>query len=311
MRYAIEITDMDEAELRAVTAAITALGATPRTRTSAPATTPASTKTAQTVAELAHATGAQQQPAPPPGFAPPPPAPQYQPPAPMAPQGAQQPPASGTALAPTAGVDGKGIAHNPEFHAPSGRKTNDNRWALKKGVNREAWEAWEAQQLAAPGAPVPTPPPAPAAPTPPVMQAPAAHQPTTAEINAKFAPHLPAQGQTEAPPAPAAPTGAIPNGHALATPGSVDPFAAAAPAATPQPPAPAAPTPPAPVSDEPIAYSVWHGLYTNLMTSGKMSPEQYEAIAEKYGGTENPYIFYSDETKRTASYRDMLALTTE
>jgi hypothetical protein len=297
MRYAITIDGMTESELLAVTAAVTALGAMPRPQ---PGTTPAHNKTAQTVAELAHATGAQPQPpAPlgyPAGMIPPPPAPQYQPPAPMAPQApAPQPPAT------TAGVDSKGIAHHPDFHAPSGRKTNDGRWALKKGLNREAWEAWEAQQLAAMGAPrtpaAPAPQqPAPAAPQPP---APVVNHPSAAEINAKHAPHLPPQGQTE--PATPAPQAPIPNGH--------DPFAAAPAPAAPQPPAPPAPVPPV-VEEErkPVAYDVWHSTYTNLMTSGKMSADQYNEIAARYGGDENPYIFFSDEGKRTNSYYDMMAI---
>jgi hypothetical protein len=310
MRYAITIDGMTESELLAVTAAVTALGAMPRPQ---PGTTPAHNKTAQTVAELAHATGAQPQPpAPlgyPAGMIPPPPAPQYQPPAPMAPQApAPQPPAT------TAGVDSKGIAHHPDFHAPSGRKTNDGRWALKKGLNREAWEAWEAQQLAAMGAPrtaaAPVPQqPAPAAPQPPapvvnhpsVPTASTAH-PSAAEINAKHAPHLPPQGQTEpAAPAPQAPAAPVPNGH--------DPFAAAPVPAAPQPPAPPAPVPPV-VEEErkPVAYDIWHSTYTNLMTSGKMSADQYNEIAARYGGDENPYIFFSDEGKRTNSYYDMMAI---
>lgn len=199
-------------------------------------------------------------------------------PAGLSPAGPTPPPPPFAAPAGAPEVDARGIPHNAQFHADSKRQNANGSWARRKGVDKDACEAWEASFART----APTPP-AGQQPTPP-----AAPQPTTQEINAKFAPGLPPQGQTI--PAPSAPAGAA------------DPFAA--PAAPPvAPPAPPVPAEDAPLPDVP--YATWHALYTNLLTAGKMTPEAYTAIAERYGAIDDQMKFYNDPIARAKSHRDM------
>jgi hypothetical protein len=270
MKYAIEIQDMTAAELAAVTAFLTSLGASPVTKTS------------KVVAELAAATGVTGGGAadataptitPPPAMIPPPaPAP--------APQVVTDP---FSAPPPTAGaggeLDARGVPHNPTFHAETKRKNGDGSWAKRKGVDKDGCARYEAQYITAGPNQAPTPPagiPAPVMTTTPA--------PSAAETTAKFAPHL------VQPP--------------VVTPPAGDPFAAPAPT----PAAPAAPTPPAPALEE-VTYNQWYELYMNLLTAGKISPEQYTAIAERYGAIENTMKFMDDADARARSYADMMALT--
>lgn len=69
--------------------------------------------------------------------------------------------------------------------------------------------------------------------------------------------------------------------------------------------------PPAPVVAEPapdVDYQTWYAKYQELISSGKLSPEAYMDIANRYGATENPLTFFQNDRARAESYREMIAL---
>lgn len=83
---------------------------------------------------------------------------------------------------PTGDLDTDGLPWNEEFHASTKGQNNDGTWKLKRGCDKEAFEAWKAEYLAgsdtAPAAPVipaaptaPSVPVAPAAPSTPAAPA--------------------------------------------------------------------------------------------------------------------------------------------
>jgi hypothetical protein len=271
MKFAIEIQDMSQAELAAVTAFLTGMGAKP-------------TGMSKTIAELAAATGAAPAETPAPMVAPTP-GPAFNAPVGIpapAPAPAPQVVTDPFSAPPPAGANGeldvRGVPHNPTFHAETKRKNGDGSWAKRKGVDKDGCARYEAQFIGA----------RPTIMTPPTA-APTTPAPSAAETTAKFAPHL------VTPPAAApSPTG--------------DPFAA--PAAAPSVP-PVTNTPPAPPTPalEEVTYNQWYELYMNLLTAGKITPEQYTTIAERYGAIENTMKFMDDAQARAASYADMMVLT--
>lgn len=271
MKYAITISDMTAADLAAVTAFLNSKGAENATLTNG--------KGRQAVAELAAAAGAtpstppaQQQPAPPVVTGDPfaaPPANIPAPPASNDPGTPQVTPAAGE-------IDSKGIPYNPEFHAESRRKNNDGSWAKRKGVDKAGVAAYEARFAG---------------------RAPS----STEQINAAFGVTTPPNGHTvvTAPPA-----------STVAAPPAADPFAA--PAAQPAVPAPAPQTPPAPpaaaAAPREVTYNEWFTMYNNLLTAGKMTPQQYSEIATRYGALDNSMVFMNDNSARARSFAEFEAL---
>lgn len=268
MKYAIHITDMTAGELATVAAFLESIGASPATANGP--------KGRQTIAELAAATGAT--PAQPTSPTPPAAADPFAAPAatPAPPPGIPASRDPGTPQVTAAGeIDSKGFPHNPEFHADSKRKNADGSWAKRKGVNKDACAAWEASFTAGQ-----SPAPAPTA-------APASVVPTAEQINAMHGVTTPPNGHTvvTAPPASTVP--------------AADPFAAPS----------APPAPPAPVAEKKrVTYAEWYGLYSNLLSAGKISPEKYSEIAARYGALDNAMVFMQNDDARANCYAEFEAL---
>lgn len=238
MRYSITVSDMTDAEMRAVTAALNALGAEPLPAAQRPGSIAAVAEALVQHQVAGHGGGGGGVSAPPVApaaptitapLAPPPGAPVPPPPPPsgVVPPAPSTAAITGNTAVSWAELDSRGVPWNAEYHASTKGKTKDGAWMRKKKTDANVVQAWESQFIgrpapAAPAAPTvtapPAPPPPPQAaipngmppappsasatngmpPAPPVA-ATEPPAPSAAELNQQHAPHVPNNGLNGAP----------------------------------------------------------------------------------------------------------------